>query len=80
MLVSSSGSAALAVLGATVPIGLDQLPRALQPSYSPLAKTKFSMVLPEVIESLKQWKTESVILVGIEVRACHLCLSRWICH
>lgn len=57
----------LPVLGATVPIGLDGLPAKLQPDYSPLAKTKFSMVLPQVIESLKTWNTKSIILLGIEV-------------
>lgn len=55
-----------AVLGATVPIGLESLPAKLQPDYSPLAKTKFSMVLPQVVDSLKQWNTQSVVLIGIE--------------
>lgn len=53
-------------LGATVPLPLADLPAGLHPEYSPLAKTKFSMVLPEVEKSLREWKTESVVLFGIE--------------
>lgn len=33
-----------AALGATVPLPLANLPASLHPAYSPLAKTKFSMV------------------------------------
>lgn len=56
-------------LGATVPLGLEALENTdLQPSYSPLAKTKFSMLLPEVEKSLKEWGTKSVVVFGIEVR------------
>ena len=55
-------------LGATVPLPLADLGPALHPAYSPLAKTKFSMVLPEVEQSLKEWDTSAVVLFGIEVR------------
>lgn len=55
-------------LGATVPLALSSLAPSLLPSWSPLAKTKFSMVLPEVEQSLKEWGTKSVVLFGIEVR------------
>lgn len=54
-------------LGPTVPLPLAALPAGLHPAYSPLAKTKFSMVLPSVEQSLTEWKTESVVLFGIEV-------------
>jgi hypothetical protein len=54
-------------LGATVPLPLANLPPALHPSWSPLPKTRFSMVLPEVEASLKEWGTKSVVLFGIEV-------------
>ena len=54
-------------LGATVPLPLADLAAGLHPEWSPLAKTKFSMVLPEVEKSLREWKTESVVLFGIEV-------------
>lgn len=59
-------------LGKTVPLALDKLAEGLHPAWSPLAKTKFSMVLPEVLQSLKEWKTESVVLFGIESHVCVL--------
>ena len=37
------------------------------------SKTKFSMVIPEVEEQLKQLKVENIVLMGIEV--CVLGLS-----
>lgn len=57
-----------AALGSTVPLPFDALKDEQKPSYSPLAKTRFSMVLPEVVDSLKTWGTRSVVIVGIEVR------------
>lgn len=54
-------------LGATVPLPLASLGPKLHPSWSPLAKTKFSMVLPEVEQSLQEWGTKSVVIFGIEV-------------
>ncbi|KAL8286208.1 hypothetical protein RQP46_004696 [Phenoliferia psychrophenolica] len=59
-------------LGATVPLPLGALGNGLHPEWSPLAKTKFSMVLPEVEKSLREWKTESVVLFGIESHVCVL--------
>lgn len=50
-----------------MPLGLETLSSDLVPAYSPLAKTKFSMVLPEVEKSLKEWGTRSVVIFGIEV-------------
>jgi len=35
-------------------------------------KTKFSMVIPEVEEQLKQLKVENVVLMGIETQVCVL--------
>ena len=35
------------------------------------SKTKFSMVIPEVEEQLKQLNVENVVLMGIEV--CSIC-------
>lgn len=65
----SSVLSSIAALGATVSdIDLGSLPAECVPSYSPLAKTKFSMVLPEVEKSLREWGTKSVVLFGIEVR------------
>ena len=49
-------------------MSLEALPKHLVPSWSPLAKTKFSMVLPEVEQSMKEWGTKSVVIFGIEVR------------
>lgn len=51
----------------TVSLPLSSLAPGLQPSYSPLAKSKFSMVLPQVEKSLNEWGTRSIILLGIEV-------------
>ena len=48
-------------------MSLEALPTHLVPSWSPLAKTKFSMVLPEVEKSLQEWGTKSVVIFGIEV-------------
>ncbi|ORY90167.1 Isochorismatase hydrolase [Leucosporidium creatinivorum] len=59
-------------LGATVPLALSSLGPSLHPTWSPLAKTKFSMVLPEVEQSLKEWGTKSVVLFGIESHVCVL--------
>ncbi|KAM0746061.1 Isochorismatase hydrolase [Meredithblackwellia eburnea MCA 4105] len=60
-------------LGATVSeLSLSALGPDLQPSYSPLAKTKFSMILPEVEASLRKWKTQSVVIFGIESHVCVL--------
>ncbi|KAM0793603.1 hypothetical protein ACM66B_001036 [Microbotryomycetes sp. NB124-2] len=60
-------------LGATVSeLSISSLPSECVPSWSPLAKTKFSMVLPEVIKSLHDWGTKSVVLFGIESHVCVL--------
>lgn len=36
------------------------------------SKTKFSMVIPEVEEQLKQLKVENIVLMGIETQVCVL--------
>lgn len=51
-----------------MPLPLLDLPSHLRPSWVPLAKTKFSMVVPQVEQQLKEWDTKSVVLMGIEVR------------
>ncbi|KAK4693363.1 hypothetical protein P7C70_g8939, partial [Phenoliferia sp. Uapishka_3] len=69
---SRSNICVQSALGATVPLPLADLAPGLHPDWSPLAKTKFSMVLPEVEKSLKEWKTESVVIFGIESHVCVL--------
>ncbi|CDR47403.1 RHTO0S14e03180g2_1 [Rhodotorula toruloides] len=59
-------------LGATVPLPLLDLPSHLRPSWVPLAKTKFSMIVPQVEQQLKEWETKSVVLMGIESHVCVL--------
>ncbi|KAK4055093.1 hypothetical protein OIV83_000373 [Microbotryomycetes sp. JL201] len=60
-------------LGATVSeLPLSSLPTECVPAWSPLDKTKFSMVLPEVVKSLHDWGTKSVVLFGIESHVCVL--------
>lgn len=57
-------------IGETVPLPLHELPSpSLRPSWVPLVKTKFSMVVPQVEQQLKEWDTKSVVLCGIEVRS-----------
>lgn len=52
-----------------VPLPLHELPSpSLRPPWVPLVKTKFSMVVPQVEQQLKEWETKSVVLCGIEVR------------
>ncbi|KAK4331921.1 Isochorismatase-like protein [Rhodotorula toruloides] len=63
---------ALVALGATVPLPLLDLPSHLRPSWVPLAKTKFSMIVPQVEQQLKEWETKSVVLMGIESHVCVL--------
>ncbi|GJN92045.1 hypothetical protein Rhopal_005073-T1 [Rhodotorula paludigena] len=54
-------------LGATVPLPLMDLPcPALRPEWVPLAKTKFSMIVPQVEQQLREWDTKHVVLMGIE--------------
>ncbi|CEQ38578.1 SPOSA6832_00004 [Sporobolomyces salmonicolor] len=62
----------LVVLGATVPLPLLELPKHLHPDWSPLTKTQFSMVVPKVEAQLEAWKTETVVLFGIESHVCVL--------
>lgn len=52
-------------LGATVPLPFEALK---QGSMINIAKTKFSMVLPEVEAKLVEWEIKSVVIFGIEVR------------
>lgn len=59
---------ALVALGQTVPLPLLDLPSHLRPDWVPLAKTKFSMMVPQVEQQLDEWGTKSVVLFGIEVR------------
>ncbi|GAA6007510.1 uncharacterized protein JCM10292_003909 [Rhodotorula paludigena] len=64
---------ALVALGATVPLPLMDLPcPALRPEWVPLAKTKFSMIVPQVEQQLKEWDTKHVVLMGIESHVCVL--------
>ncbi|GAA6040965.1 hypothetical protein JCM8097_000515 [Rhodosporidiobolus ruineniae] len=64
---------ALVALGETVPLPLMDLPcPALRPPWVPLAKTKFSMIVPEVEKQLEEWGTKSVVLMGIEAHVCVL--------
>ncbi|GAA5976478.1 hypothetical protein JCM21900_000760 [Sporobolomyces salmonicolor] len=62
----------LVVLGATVPLPLLELPKHLHPDWSPLTKTQFSMVVPKVEAQLEAWKTETVVLFGLESHVCVL--------
>ncbi|KPV77980.1 uncharacterized protein RHOBADRAFT_64299 [Rhodotorula graminis WP1] len=59
-------------LGATVPLPLLDLPSHLRPDWVPLAKTKFSMVVPKIEKQLEEWGTKSVVLFGIESHVCVL--------
>ncbi|GAA6047550.1 hypothetical protein JCM3770_005803 [Rhodotorula araucariae] len=64
---------ALVALGQTVPLPLLDLPSpALRPEWVPLAKTKFSMIVPQVEKQLEEWGTKSVVLFGIESHVCVL--------
>ncbi|BGP44339.1 hypothetical protein JCM10450v2_000150 [Rhodotorula kratochvilovae] len=64
---------ALVALGATVPLPLLDLPSpALRPEWVPLAKTKFSMMVPQVEKQLEEWGTKSVVIFGIESHVCVL--------
>ncbi|GAA5923773.1 uncharacterized protein JCM15063_003758 [Sporobolomyces koalae] len=63
---------ALIALGSTVPLPLTELPRHLHPEWSPLAKTMFSMMVPQVSKQLEEWNTKSVVLFGIESHVCVL--------
>ncbi|GAA5891917.1 hypothetical protein JCM8208_002935 [Rhodotorula glutinis] len=63
---------ALVALGATVPLPLLDLPSHLRPDWVPLAKTKFSMVVPKIEKQLEEWGTKSVVLFGIESHVCVL--------
>ncbi|GAA5899030.1 hypothetical protein JCM6882_004596 [Rhodosporidiobolus microsporus] len=63
---------ALVALGGTVPLPLMELGEHLRPPWVPLAKTKFSMVVPEVEKQLEDWGTKSVVLMGIESHVCVL--------
>ncbi|GAA5995445.1 hypothetical protein JCM5350_005977 [Sporobolomyces pararoseus] len=62
----------LIALGSTVPLPLMELPPHLHPDWSPLAKTKFSMMVPQVEGQLEEWGTRSVVLFGIESHVCVL--------
>ncbi|GAA5936741.1 hypothetical protein JCM10213_000044 [Rhodosporidiobolus nylandii] len=44
----------------------------LRPDWVPLAKTKFSMVVPQIEQQIKEWETQSVVLFGIESHVCVL--------
>ena len=66
---------ALVALGATVPLPLLDLPSHLRPDWVPLAKTKFSMLVPKVEAQLDEWGTKSVVLFGIEVRSSSASVS-----
>lgn len=57
-------------LGVTVPLTLESLPSTLYTG--PIAKTKFSMVLPEVLSQLEAFGTKSVVIFGIESHVCVL--------
>merc|ERR1712093_320794 len=59
-------------LGQTVPLPLLDLPSHLRPDWVPLAKTKFSMMVPQVEQQLDEWGTKSVVLFGIESHVCVL--------
>ncbi|GAA5832520.1 hypothetical protein JCM5353_007932 [Sporobolomyces roseus] len=63
---------ALIALGSTVPLPFSILPPHLHPDWSPLEKTLFSMMVPQVEDQLEKWKTESVVLFGIESHVCVL--------
>ncbi|GAA5882810.1 hypothetical protein JCM16303_002469 [Sporobolomyces ruberrimus] len=62
----------LIALGSTVPLPLMELPPHLHPDWSPLAKTAFSMMVPQVEQQLEEWQTKSVVLFGIESHVCVL--------
>ncbi|GAA5910626.1 uncharacterized protein JCM6883_003234 [Sporobolomyces salmoneus] len=62
----------LIALGSTIPLPLMDLPKHLHPDWSPLAKTKFSMMVPQVEKQLEEWETRSVVLFGIESHVCVL--------
>merc|ERR1712093_416099 len=59
-------------LGQTAPLPLLDLPSHLRPDWVPLAKTKFSMMVPQVEQQLDEWGTKSVVLFGIESHVCVL--------
>ncbi|GAA6022070.1 hypothetical protein JCM8202_004399 [Rhodotorula sphaerocarpa] len=66
-------SKALVDIGETVPLPIQDIPcPQLRPSWVPLVKTKFSMVVPQVEQQLKEWDTKSVVLFGIEAHVCVL--------
>lgn len=60
-------------LGTTVPeLGFSSdLSTDINPLGKALPKTKFSMLIPEIRQSLHEKEIKSVILVGIE---CHVCV------
>ncbi|KCV67673.1 hypothetical protein H696_05783 [Fonticula alba] len=56
-------------LGATVPeVGLDELVTSGRASVYP--KTKFSMMIPEVVRDLERMKPKSVVVFGLEAHVC----------
>lgn len=58
-------------LGKTVPLPQDaMLQLQKEGKVVVFEKTKFSMMLPEVLQKLKAWDIESVVIFGIEVRYC----------
>lgn len=62
-------------LGVTVPeLGFSSLPAELNPLGGAKPKTLFSMLIPEVKESIEQKGVKSVVIFGIEVQANIECL------
>ena len=63
-------------------IATEQYPKGLGPTVphlsrhfveNPAAKTKFTMLVPEVLAQLKKWKkVDTVVLCGIETHVCIL--------
>ena len=61
-------------------IATEQYPKGLGPTVphlsrhfveNPAAKTKFTMLVPEVLAQLKKWKkVDTVVLCGIETHVC----------
>ncbi|GAA5975107.1 hypothetical protein JCM11641_000037 [Rhodosporidiobolus odoratus] len=71
---SEGPQTALVPLAETSPLPplLDLEVPTLRPHWVPLAKTAFSMIVPEIDQQIKEWDTRSVVLFGIESHVCVL--------